>query len=381
MAHDQDPGYVLAAGATFLVLCIVFVFLRILTRYLQKTRLGLDDWLTIPALLMVIGCSLVLIIGVEKKVLAYPTPPPTDLEHSNDEQSFSFTTVEKLEWAFFLMQILSMGFTKLSFIFFFRRIFLTGHRSHFSIVSACILMVVVLWCLAFFFWFLLSCGNKFATRWTTINTLHHNCPSDIQSDLALAISDFLTDVMILGLPIPMVLRLQMSTGRKVAVLAVFGLGSIALVASIVRLALFVNITGIASGKIKDPNADNDLLTTRSLFWSMLESGLALVACCLPSLNSLAGLPAFRSMIDSLRSIASLHSSSEHYKISQGNDNSQLKAEDPSSASRKALVPESADFAEIETYAMGDVPKIHHGKSSGEDVIWVDKVVEQRNHIV
>lgn len=112
--------------------------------------------------------------------------------------------VSKLEWAFFLMQILSMGFTKLSFIFFFRRIFLTGHRSLFSIVSACILVVVVLWCLAFFFWFLLSCGNKFATRWTTINTLHHNCQSDIQSDLALAISDFLTDVMILGLPIPMV---------------------------------------------------------------------------------------------------------------------------------------------------------------------------------
>ncbi|TEY46854.1 hypothetical protein BOTCAL_0312g00110 [Botryotinia calthae] len=114
---------------------------------------------------------------------------------------------------------------------------------------------------------------------------------------------------------------------------------------------------------------------------MLESGLAIVACCLPSLNSLAGLPAFRSMINSLRSIASLRSSSEHYRISQGNDNSLLKAQNQSSASRKALVPESADFAEMETYAMEDVPKINHGKGAGQDVIWVDKVVEQQNHIV
>ncbi|EDN95028.1 predicted protein [Sclerotinia sclerotiorum 1980 UF-70] len=233
MAHDQDPGYVLAAGS-----------------------------------LMVIGCSLVLIIGVDKKVLAYPTPAPKDLQDPDDEHSVNFTTVEK-----------------------------------------------------------------------------------------------------------------MSTSRKFAVLAVFGLGAVALVASIIRLALFVNITGIASGKIKDPNADNDLLTTRSLFWSMLESGLALIACCLPSLNYLAGLPPFRSVIDSFRNITSIRSSSEHYKMSQGNDNSQLKAEDQSLASRKALVPESADSAEIETYAMGDVPKINHGRRAGKDGIWVDKVVEQENYIV
>ncbi|CAD6445359.1 0ce53073-d442-4b93-9567-e78a924442e1 [Sclerotinia trifoliorum] len=130
----------------------------------------------------------------------------------------------------------------------------------------------------------------------------------------------------------------MSTSRKVAVLAVFGLGAVALVAYIIRLALFVNITGIASGKIKDPNVNNDLLTLRSLFCSIIRS------------------------------------SSENYKMSQGNDNSQFKAEDQSLDSRKALVPESADSAEIETYAMGDVPKIDHGRRGGKDGIWVDKVV-------
>lgn len=83
---------------------------------------------------------------------------------------------------------------------------------------------------------------------------------------------------------------------------------------------------------------------------------------------LAGLPPFCSMIVSFRNITSIRSSSENYKMSQGNDNSQFKAKDQSLDSRKALVPESADSAEIETYAMGDVPKIDHGRRGGKDGI-------------
>jgi hypothetical protein len=49
-----------------------------------------------------------------------------------------------------------------------------------------------------------SCGSSFTARWTTVRTLHAECPTDIKSDLALAISDFITDVMIMALPIPMV---------------------------------------------------------------------------------------------------------------------------------------------------------------------------------
>ena len=50
MAHDKDPAYVLAAGATFLAVCIIIVVLRFFTRTLQKVTIGIDDWLVIPAL-------------------------------------------------------------------------------------------------------------------------------------------------------------------------------------------------------------------------------------------------------------------------------------------------------------------------------------------
>ncbi|KAF4630529.1 hypothetical protein G7Y89_g7613 [Cudoniella acicularis] len=276
MAHDQDPAYVLAAGATFLVLCTIVVALRFSTRLLQKANFGIDDYLTIPSLLLVIGCATVLIIGVNLRVLAYPTPPPTNVQDPKDEKSYNFTKVEK------------------------------------------------------------------------------------------------------------VLRLQMTTSRKVAVLAVFGLGAVALMASLIRMALFINIVEIAEGKVKAANLDNNLLVTRGLYWSTLESGLALTACCLPTLNALARLPALRSVIDSIRSVVSLSSFNlGSQKLSVGNDSHQFKTEDEySMASRTAFVPNDPKSANFETYAMGNVSKTSrqdHGERK-ED-IWVDKVIEQRDNVV
>lgn len=51
MAHDSDPAYVLAAAAVFLVLSPIFTTLRLWTRIQSdNTKLGIDDYLLIPAL-------------------------------------------------------------------------------------------------------------------------------------------------------------------------------------------------------------------------------------------------------------------------------------------------------------------------------------------
>jgi len=373
--HDQEPVYVLALGGTFLALCTIIVGLRFYTRILQKVYIGIDDWLVLCALVMVIGCALVLIIGVRLRALGFPTPPPRNKQDPGDEKSYIFTTVEQLEWSFFLMQILSMGFTKLSFVFFFRRIFLTGKpKSIFRFISTVVIITVIVWVTTFFFWFLLSCGTHFSSRWTTMHTLHRMCPSDDRSDFALAISDFITDVFILTLPIPMVWQLHMNTNRKVAVLAVFGLGFVALIASIIRLALFVNIIALATGKIKDPDADNDLLTTRSLYWSMLESGLALIACCLPTLNFLARLPVSQSVIKSFRSVADTRTSrimSERF--SEVHDMHGLN----STASEIEFIPKQMDKADIETQAVGGVYTTPNAfRTTGKGDIWVAHTVDQ-----
>lgn len=90
------------------------------------------------------------------------------------------------------MQILSMDFTKLSLVYFFRRIFITGKsKSRFASILFIVLISVILWATAFFLRFLLSCGHDFTARWTTVRTLHADCVTDVRSDLALAKTDFL----------------------------------------------------------------------------------------------------------------------------------------------------------------------------------------------
>ena len=51
MSRDEDPAYVMAAGAAFLAICPLIVTLRFFVRRtLLKGRIGIEDWLTLPAL-------------------------------------------------------------------------------------------------------------------------------------------------------------------------------------------------------------------------------------------------------------------------------------------------------------------------------------------
>lgn len=50
MVYDEDPAHVLAAGAIFIAVCTIIVTLRFFTRAVQKAKIGIDDWLVLPAL-------------------------------------------------------------------------------------------------------------------------------------------------------------------------------------------------------------------------------------------------------------------------------------------------------------------------------------------
>ena len=59
--------------------------------------------------------------------------------------------------------------------------------------------------------------------------------------------------------------------------------------------------------------------TITIYWSMIETGLALIAACLPSLRFLFGATTPASLVRSIRSAMSLHSlrSSQRSRQSQG----------------------------------------------------------------
>ena len=97
------------------------------------------------------------------------------------------------------MQVPQLGLVKLAFLLFFRRVFVTGKtRSRFSVVTLIMLVLVIAWTTAFFLGVLFACGVDFSAWWEGTS-----CPQ-LSFEKGFIISDFLVDLLILILPIPVV---------------------------------------------------------------------------------------------------------------------------------------------------------------------------------
>lgn len=103
------------------------------------------------------------------------------------------------------MDALALGFVKLSFVFFYRRIFAVGNRSQsFNILTILVNIVTVVWMMAFFFAYLFMCKTHFGAFWTSEQAVITHCGRITTTFLSFAVSDFAVDLVIFLLPIPMV---------------------------------------------------------------------------------------------------------------------------------------------------------------------------------
>lgn len=103
-----------------------------------------------------------------------------------------------------MMQVLQLGFVKLSFVFFFRRIFSTSSTTPFGITTLAMAILVILWTVAFFFSTLFACRGNFAAWWISVKLLRTKCFAIIPFEGAFALSDIIMDFIIVVMPMPMV---------------------------------------------------------------------------------------------------------------------------------------------------------------------------------
>jgi len=103
-----------------------------------------------------------------------------------------------------ILQIPALGFVKASFILFYRRIFTKSAAKKFNWVTWFMLFVIVSWTIAFFFALVFICGTDFSAYWTSTIVEKANCVDTSMLHNAFVISDVVTDVIIIVLPLPMV---------------------------------------------------------------------------------------------------------------------------------------------------------------------------------
>ncbi|EMT73614.1 hypothetical protein NOF04DRAFT_18444 [Fusarium oxysporum II5] len=85
----------------------------------------------------------------------------------------------------------------------------------------------------------------------------------------------ITDVMLLVLPIPTVIGLQMSTRQKLGLVGLFAIGSITLITSIVRLVLLLPSLS---------NPDQSWSLAEGCLWVIIEANLLIMCGSLPTLR-------------------------------------------------------------------------------------------------
>jgi hypothetical protein len=112
----------------------------------------------------------------------------------------------QITWAFMLIQIPALCLVKLSFIYFYRRVFCTGTGPAriFEHIIITLTWIIIAWGISFFFAFLFICDVNFAAWWTSIKTLNTHCGKLLDLQLGFSVSDFITDFFLFVLPLPMV---------------------------------------------------------------------------------------------------------------------------------------------------------------------------------
>ncbi|EPE32025.1 plasma membrane protein Pth11-like protein [Glarea lozoyensis ATCC 20868] len=350
------PESMIAVGTVLPLLASTAVALRFFIKHRRKAELGLDDWSILVALLLCIGLGAMMIAGSAVHALGQPTPfgegPMGFLHVIND----AIITTEKIKYAFNIMQALAFGTIKLSVLLFYRRIF---RGRSFNITSWIMIGVTICWTLGFLFTYIFECRTKFWAFWSTLDDLLTHCLNDVFFQKVLAITDVVTDVLILSIPIPCIWKLQLNTERKLGICGIFLLGSLVVAFGIVRLVFFEQrlTNGFSSSQ-------GILLMSTWMYWSMIEMGMAIVAACLPSLRPLfGGMGSVRSFSKAIRSLFSVRSLSSEPSM-PGNQKSAriLSVVDNNSNSSEAefVVPTKVPLGGAgETFAMRDLESQEH----------------------
>ncbi|KAI1395162.1 plasma membrane protein Pth11-like protein [Hypoxylon fuscum] len=281
--YYDTPSHVIAAGVVLPLMDIVAIALRFWMRIKQRQGLKTDDWLMIPATALTAGIGISLIYGVSQEAIAYYVQLPPGYEDDPfDAHSDQLTITGKVQWAYLLMLPLVLGCIKTSFLLFYMRIFSVNNKNITSIILYGLVGLVVTWAAAFFFADLFVCGVDFWAIWGSIAEGISRCANTNMSTIALCITDFITDVIIMCIPIPLVWRLNMSLPKRIAVMAIFLLGGVAVAASLTRLILTARLVEGGFG----PDADAILTTTDTLYWGLVEASAGILAACLPTLQFL-----------------------------------------------------------------------------------------------
>ncbi|KAI0204443.1 hypothetical protein F4808DRAFT_342750 [Astrocystis sublimbata] len=261
----------LAVGS--IVLPTIFFGLRLWARRLRRTGLSTDDWLCFAGLL--VGwtcCALQLYAAIDGQLGQHQILDEDGKPILDDPR---FLVYERTKLAVNVLSPIGFGLVKASIVVLYESIF---HQNRpFRICAYVMLGLLGGWAISFFFANLFICYPVTAL----IEPFYgKKCVDRAAVFLSTLVTDLIFDILILLMPIPVVLRLQLRSKDKLGVLGMFLLGATVVAVSIARLVQLLEV----NSQYLLFAFDQTYYTSPAFFWANIELAIAVVSACLPTLK-------------------------------------------------------------------------------------------------
>ncbi|PGH15911.1 hypothetical protein AJ79_02078 [Helicocarpus griseus UAMH5409] len=255
-----------AAVATTYGLAVIAVALRFYTRMrMQHVAIKADDWVILVSLRPnPISCSETNRLvaggyhGLGRHVWAVPLG--------------EVMVLIEILFAYMLIYIVTVPLIKFSILLFYRRLFGMNKA-----IWICFFLSAGYWISCTIA--LVACCRPPSYFWTQIvDQSAGRCVFDPYTFyIGNAGANVITDALIFLIPIPLIWKLRMRTGRKLIVCGIFLLGGFVCVVSIVRIHLMTSLAR---------SIDITYILSDVFIWSTVEPCIGIVCACLPSLQPL-----------------------------------------------------------------------------------------------
>ncbi|KAK0121627.1 hypothetical protein ONS95_009915 [Cadophora gregata] len=265
---------ILKINVIFVAAIVLTTGLRFVVRFRMLRSAGLDDLIMVAAVTFALLLSASCLLGRQYglgKHLWNLNSDLTKLPHSVGQ-------ITKSLYGCYLAYATAITFTKYSIMATYIRIFPKG-RLHYIVYAAGVIVTSFWICSIFLIIF--TC-TPIQGAWDY--SIKSKCIDIVKYFYVAAGFNIATDLLLCFLPLPTIWALRMPKAQRVVVCLLFCLGTFACIASIIRITQLKSLTGY----------DISYQTVRSLNWSVIEVGTAIICASLSSLRPLAVrvLPSF-----------------------------------------------------------------------------------------
>ncbi|KAL4994932.1 hypothetical protein BDV10DRAFT_197117 [Aspergillus recurvatus] len=248
-----------------IIVAIVSVALRVAYRILAG-QLGLDDYTICSALFIAVAISGVgfplKTYGLGKNIWAVP-----------------FSDISATLKLFFIEEVLytiCTALIKLSMLFLYLRLFPNALLRIAIFIS---LAITSLWALGSFLAQVLSC-KPISYYWNQWDGEHMGkCSSHNSLLLAHSIINIFLDILVIVLPMPVLVGLQMNIEKRVGMCLMFAVGLVVTVISVLRL-----VETVGFNDTTNPTSASDFVPVG--VWSLLEIDVGIMCSCMPGIRAL-----------------------------------------------------------------------------------------------